>query len=145
MKKKLIAMVAGITVIAGSMFGLAGCSGATSPDVDGIKGEWQIENTDPVVTTVFTDTEWKLVGSTYTYTLDTSKKELNFEQASNADMKGTATYEFNEDYTQLTITQQNDSGEEQSQVFDKISSDTSAAPTVGGEADDDNSANNSDE
>lgn len=145
MKRQLIAMAAGVTMLAGSMFGLVGCGAATSPDVDGIKGEWKIENTDPTVTTVFTDSEWKLVGSTYTYTLDTGKKELNFEQTGNADMKGTATYEFNEDYTKLTITQQNDSGEEQSQVFDKISSDTSAEPTYDGQADDDNSANNSDE
>lgn len=139
MKKKLATLFAGCVLATGCIAGLTAC-GQNSADIKGIQGTWQIESTDPAVTTVFTDTEWKLVGSTYTYTLDTGSKKMSFERADNTDMKGEATYEFNDDYTKLTITQTNDSGENQSQVFDKLSDDTTAEPTVDGVADDDDSA-----
>ena len=48
-------------------------------------------------------------------------------------MSGSSTYEFSEDKQTLTLTEDTGNGETKTTVFDKVSADTQAEPTVGGE------------
>lgn len=126
--KKILAAAFTAVVMAACLMGLAGCS--QSADVKDIQGVWQIEGTNPSVTVVFTDKEWKLASDIdpYQYTLDTNAKKLSF---SNEVEEGEAEYSFSDDRQQLSLTQTDDSGKTETQVFDKVSDDTSAEPTVG--------------
>lgn len=126
--KKIIAAALAALAMAACLLVLAGCS--QSADIKDIQGVWKIQGSDPAVTVVFTDSEWKLASDIdpYQYTLDTNSKTLSF---SSDVEEGTATYEFSDDRQQLSLTQTDDSGKTETQTFVKVSDDTSAEPTVG--------------
>ena len=126
--KKLIAAALSVIAMTACLLGLAGCT--TSPDVKDIQGVWKIEDTNPAVTVVFTDSEWKLASNIepYKYTLDTKASTITF---SNDVEEGTATYEFSEDRQTLSLTQTDENGKTETRTFDKVSDDTSAEPSVG--------------
>lgn len=126
--KKLIAAALSAVAMAACLLGIAGCS--ASPDIKDIQGVWKIEDTDPAVTVVFTDDEWKLASDIdpYKYTLDTKSSTITF---SNDVEQGTATYEFSDDRQKLSLTQTDENGKTETRTFDKVSDDTSAEPSVG--------------
>lgn len=126
--RKIVAAVLSAAAVVVCLVALAGCS--QSADIKDIQGVWKIQDTDPTVTVVFTDSEWKLASDIdpYQYTLDTNSKTITFK---NDVEEGTATYEFSEDRQQLSLTQTDDSGKTDTQTFDKVSDDTSAEPSVG--------------
>ncbi len=126
--RKIVAAVLSAAAVVVCLVALAGCS--QSADIKDIQGVWKIQGTDPTVTVVFTDSEWKLASDIdpYQYTLDTNSKTITFK---NDVEEGTATYEFSEDRQQLSLTQTDDSGKTDTQTFDKVSDDTSAEPSVG--------------
>ena len=124
--KKLIAAALSVIAMTACLLGLAGCT--ASPDVKDIQGVWKIEDTNPAVTVVFTDSEWRLASNIepYKYTLDTKASTF-----SNDVEEGTATYEFSEDRQTLSLTQTDENGKTETRTFDKVSDDTSAEPSVG--------------
>lgn len=130
--RNIFSILAAALCTAALALALAGCGG-TSPDVKNIQGVWQVENTE--VTVVFTDTEFKMVGNTYNYTLDTGSKTIHY--TSDDTDQGDSSYEISEDGKTLTIKQPNpDTGETQTTVFDKVSDDTSQEPSANGVEDD---------
>lgn len=129
MKLKAIAAGASALALSACLLGAAGCSG--SADAKDLQGVWSVEGSEPTVTVVFTGEQWKLAtGITYDYTLDTKGKVISYSVDG---MSGSSTYEFSEDKQTLTLTEDTGNGETKTTVFDKVSADTQAEPTVGGE------------
>ena len=129
MKLKAIAAGASALALSACLLGAAGCSGST--DAKDLQGVWSVEGYEPTVTVVFTGEQWKLAtGITYDYTLDTKGKVISYSVDG---MSGSSTYEFSEDKQTLTLTEDTGNGETKTTVFDKVSADTQAEPTVGGE------------
>ena len=129
MKLKAIAAGASAMALSACLLGAAGCSGST--DAKDLQGVWSVEGSEPTVTVVFTGEQWKLAtGITYDYTLDTKGKVISYSVDG---MSGSSTYEFSEDKQTLTLTEDTGNGETKTTVFDKVSADTQAEPTVGGE------------
>ena len=129
MKLKAIAAGASALALIACLLGAAGCSG--SADAKDLQGVWSVEGSEPTVTVVFTGEQWKLAtGITYDYTLDTKGKVISYSVDG---MSGSSTYEFSEDKQTLTLTEDTGNGETKTTVFDKVSADTQAEPTVGGE------------
>ena len=129
MKLKAIAAGASALALSACLLGAAGCSGST--DAKDLQGVWSVEGSEPTVTVVFTGEQWKLAtGITYDYTLDTKGKVISYSVVG---MSGSSTYEFSEDKQTLTLTEDTGNGETKTTVFDKVSADTQAEPTVGGE------------
>ena len=129
MKLKAIAAGASALALSACLLGAAGCSGST--DAKDLQGVWSVEGSEPTVTVVFTCEQWKLAtGITYDYTLDTKGKVISYSVDG---MSGSSTYEFSEDKQTLTLTEDTGNGETKTTVFDKVSADTQAEPTVGGE------------
>lgn len=129
MKLKAIAASASALALSVCLLGAAGCSGST--DAKDLEGVWSVEGSDPTVTVVFTGEQWKLAtGITYDYSLDTKEKVISYSVDG---MSGSSTYEFSEDKQTLTLTEDAGNGETKTTVFDKVSADTQAEPTVGGE------------
>lgn len=129
MKLKAIAAGASALALSACLLGAAGCSGST--DAKDLQGVWSVEGSEPTVTVVFTGEQWKLAtGITYDYTLDTKGKVISYSVDG---MSGSSTYEFSEDKQTLTLTEDTGNGETKTTVFDKVSADTQAEPTVGGE------------
>lgn len=129
MKLKAIAAGASALALSACLLGTAGCSG--SADAKDLQGVWSVEGSEPTVTVVFTGEQWKLAtGITYDYTLDTKGKVISYSVDG---MSGSSTYEFSEDKQTLTLTEDTGNGETKTTVFDKVSADTQAEPTVGGE------------
>ena len=129
MKLKAIAAGASALALSACLLGAAGCSGST--DAKDLQGVWSVEGSEPTVTVVFTGEQWKLAtGITYDYTLDTKGKVISYSVDG---MSGSSTYEFSEDKQTLTLTEDTGNGETKTTVFDKVSGDTQAEPTVGGE------------
>ena len=125
--KKQIAVIASAAALGACLMGLAGCS--SNPDVTDIQGVWEVDKSEPTVTVVFTDTEWKLAtGLTYTYSMDTDSHVISYEVDG---MSGSSTYEFSSDRQTLTLVEDTGDGETRTTVFDKVSDDTTAEPTVG--------------
>ncbi len=122
MRKQIAVLFATLLVAGMCCFGLVGCGG---DDATTIKGEWQVQDT--TVTVVFTDTEFKTVASTFEYSIDTQDKTITYTQG---EMEGQATYEFTDDNKQMTLTEGDGDGGTQVTTFVKVSSDTSAEPTV---------------
>ena len=109
------------------LFGLAACGDG---DKDALKGEWRVKDTQ--VTVVFTDTQWKMVQSTFDYTLDSGKKTITYTADG---MSGSATYELSSDGKQLTLNEDDGNGGTKTTVFDKVSDDTQAQPSAGTSSD----------
>ena len=129
MKLKAIAAGASALALSACLLGAAGCSGST--DAKDLQGVWSVEGSEPTVTVVFTGEQWKLAtGITYDYTLDTKGKVISYSVDGRS---GSSTYEFSEDKQTLTLTEDTGNGETKTTVFDKVSADTQAEPTVGGE------------
>ena len=129
MKLKAIAAGASALALSACLLGAAGCSGST--DAKDLQGVWSVEGSEPTVTVVFTGEQWKLAtGITYDYTLDTKGKVISYSVDG---MSGSSTYEFSEDKQTLTLTEDTGNGETKTTVFDKVSADTQAEPSVGGE------------
>ena len=129
MKLKAIAAGASALALSACLLGAAGCSGST--DAKDLQGVWSVEGSEPTVTVVFSGEQWKLAtGITYDYTLDTKGKVISYSVDG---MSGSSTYEFSEDKQTLTLTEDTGNGETKTTVFDKVSADTQAEPTVGGE------------
>ena len=129
MKLKAIAAGASALALSACLLGAAGCSGST--DAKDLQGVWSVEGSEPTVTVVYTGEQWKLAtGITYDYTLDTKGKVISYSVDG---MSGSSTYEFSEDKKTLTLTEDTSNGETKTTVFDKVSADTQAEPTVGGE------------
>ena len=129
MKLKAIAAGASALALSACLLGAAGCSG--SADAKDLQGVWSVEGSEPTVTVVFTGEQWKLAtGITYDYTLDTKGKVISYSVDG---MSGSSTYEFSEDKQTLTLSEDTGNGETKTTVFDKVSADTQAEPTVGGE------------
>ena len=129
MKLKAIAAGASALALSACLLGAAGCAG--SADAKDRQGVWSVEGSEPTVTVVFTGEQWKLAtGITYDYTLDTKGKVISYSVDG---MSGSSTYEFSEDKQTLTLTEDTGNGETKTTVFDKVSGDTQAEPTVGGE------------
>ncbi|MGN0073290.1 MAG: hypothetical protein ACI36W_05800 [Coriobacteriales bacterium] len=129
MKLKALAASASALALGVCLLGAAGCSG--SSDAKDFQGVWSVEGSNPTVTVVFTGDQWKLAtGITYEYSLDTKGKVISYSVDG---MSGSSTYEFSEDKQTLTLTEDAGNGETKSTVFDKVSADTQAEPTVGGE------------
>ena len=129
MKLKAIAAGASALALSACLLGAAGCSG--SADAKDLQVVWSVEGSEPTVTVVFTGEQWKLAtGITYDYTLDTKGKVISYSVDG---MSGSSTYEFSEDKQTLTLTEDTGNGETKTTVFDKVSGDTQAEPTVGGE------------
>lgn len=105
------------------LFGLAACGGG---DKDTLKGEWKVQGTQ--VTVVFTDTQWKMVQSTFDYQLDQGAKTITYTADG---MSGSATYELSSDGKQLTLNEDDGNGGTKTTVFDKVSDDTQAQPSAG--------------
>ena len=130
MKLKAIAAGASALALSACLLGAAGCSG--SADAKDLQGVWSVEGSEPTVTVVFTGEQWKLAtGITYDYTLDTKGKVISYSVDG---MSGSSTYEFSEDRKTLTLTEDAGNGETKKTVFDKVSGDTQAEPTVGGDS-----------
>lgn len=127
MKLKAVASAASALALSACLFGAAGCSNST--DATDLAGVWSVEGSTPTVTVVFTGDEWKLAtGITYAYELDTKNKVISYSVDG---MSGSSTYEFSEDKQTLTLVETTEDGETKTTVFDKVSSDTEAEPTVG--------------
>ncbi|MCD8199462.1 MAG: hypothetical protein LUD25_00625 [Coriobacteriaceae bacterium] len=122
MRKQIAVLFATLLVAGMCCFALAGCG---EDDAASIKGEWQVQDT--TVTVVFTDTEFKTVASTFEYSIDTQDKTITYTQG---EMEGQATYEFDDDNKQMTLTESDGDGGTQVTTFVKVSDDTSAEPTV---------------
>ena len=130
MKLKAITAGASALALAACLMGVAGCSG--SADAKDLQGVWSVEGSNPTVTVVFTADKWKLAtGLTYDYTIDAKGKVISYSVDG---MSGSSTYEFSEDRKTLTLTEDAGNGETKKTVFDKVSGDTQAEPTVGGDS-----------
>ena len=130
MKLKAIAAGASALALSACLLGAAGCSGST--DAKDLQGVWSVEGSNPTVTVVFTADKWKLAtGLTYDYTIDAKGKVISYSVDG---MSGSSTYEFSEDRKTLTLTEDAGNGETKKTVFDKVSGDTQAEPTVGGDS-----------
>ena len=130
MKRHAFAAFAIIVALSASLFMLSGCGGG---DKKTIQGVWQAEGTD--VTFVFTDTEFKMVGTTFTYTMDTGSKTINYKSG---DLDyGSAQYSFSDNGKKLTLNEDDGNGGTKTTNFDKVSDDTSVEPSAGGVTDDD--------
>lgn len=130
MKRHAFAAFAIIVALSASLFMLSGCGGG---DKKAIQGVWQAEGTD--VTFVFTDTEFKMVGTTFTYTMDTGSKTINYKSG---DLDyGSAQYSFSDNGKKLTLNEDDGNGGTKTTNFDKVSDDTSVEPSAGGVTDDD--------
>ncbi len=130
MKRHAIAAFAVVVSLVACLFLLSGCG---SGDKKAIQGVWQAEGTD--VTFVFTDTEFKMVGNTFTYTMDTNAKTINYKSG---DLDyGSAQYSFSDNGKKLTLNEDDGNGGTKTTNFDKVSDDTSAEPAAGGVTDDD--------
>lgn len=130
MKLKAIAAGASALALTACLMGAAGCSG--SADAKDLQGVWSVEESNPTVTVVFTADKWKLAtGLTYDYTIDAKGKVISYSVDG---MSGSSTYEFSEDRKTLTLTEDAGNGETKKTVFDKVSGDTQAEPTVGGDS-----------
>lgn len=97
-----------------------------SSDKADLVGEWKIDGTE--VTVVFSDTEFKLVGNTFDYTLDDGKKTITY---SSGGAKGSAQYSFSDNKQQLTLKESDGAGGTKTTVFNKVSSNGNAQPSAG--------------
>lgn len=134
MKQRMTALLMSLLCVCACAAFLAGCS---SSDTTDIQGQWKVGDSD--VTCVFTDTELKMVGSTFGYTLDTGAKTISY---TNGGLDaGSAEYSFSDDKQTLTLVEDsgNGDGEKKTTTFTKIDNDTSAEPTANGETGDDSS------
>lgn len=130
MKRHAFAVFAVIAALCTCLFLLSGCGGG---DKKTIQGVWQAEGTE--VTFVFTDTEFKMVGNTFTYTMDTGNKTINYKSG---DLDyGSAQYSFSDGGKKLTLNEDDGNGGTKTTNFVKVSDDTSVEPSAGGVTDDD--------
>lgn len=128
-KTRAIAALAAVVCLCACLLALPGCS---SGDQKMLQGTWQVEGTD--VTVVFTDTEFKMVGNTFTYTMDSGAKTINYKSG-DIDF-GSAQYSFEDNGKKLTLREDDGNGGTKTTNFDKVSDDTSGEPSVGGVTDD---------
>lgn len=110
------------------LFGVSACA---SGDANSFIGEWKIQNTD--VTVVFTGSEFKLVGNTFDYKLDTSDKVITYQSG---DATGSAKYSFSDNGKQLTLEESDGAGGTKVTVFDKVSDNGNAEPSANGVVED---------
>ncbi len=120
---RMAALLAAAVLALACLAGLSGCGGG---DKDVLKGEWQVSGTQ--VTVVFTDTQWKMVQSTFDYQLDQNAKTITYSADG---MSGSAGYELSSDGKQLTLNEDDGNGGTKTTVFDKVSDDTQAQPSAG--------------
>lgn len=117
---RALIVLAALACLLMSLLALSGCG---QDDKSKFVGEWQIQNTE--VTVVFSDTQFKQDGYTFDYTVDSANKTITY-QSGGIDM-GSATYSFSDNGKKLTLEQDNGTF-----VFDKLSDNGNAEPSVGG-------------
>lgn len=122
--KRIAVSVAAVACALACLFALPGCA---SGDANTLVGEWKIQNTD--VTVVFTGSEFKLVGNTFDYKIDTSDKTITYMSG---DATGSAKYSFSDDGKMLTLEENDGAGGTKVTVFDKVSDDGNAEPSANG-------------
>lgn len=122
--KRIAVSVAAVACALACLFALPGCA---SGDANTLIGEWKIQNTD--VTVVFTGSEFKLVGNTFDYKIDTSDKTITY---TSGDATGSAKYSFSDDGKMLTLEENDGAGGTKVTVFDKVSDDGNAEPSANG-------------
>ena len=122
MKKKLAACLLAALCACACLFAFSACS---ESDKNDLIGEWRIQNTE--VTVVFSGTQFKLVGNTFDYTIDTGNKTITYVSGG---ATGTAKYSLSSDKRQLTLEESDGSGGTKTTVFDKVSSNGDAKPSV---------------
>ena len=127
MRNKIAAVAAAVAL--GACLGLAGCGG-NSADVTDFQGAWTVDGSDPLVTVVYTQDEFKTSAATFNYTLDTSAKTITYTRDESS---GTSNYEFSSDRKTLTLTEDDGNGGTKTTILDKVSDDTTTEPSVAGD------------
>lgn len=125
---RIAVSVAAVACALACLFAIPGCA---SGDANTLIGEWKIQNTD--VTVVFTGSEFKLVGNTFDYKIDTSDKTITY---TSGDATGSAKYSFSDDGKKLTLEENDGAGGTKVTVFDKVSDDGNAEPSANGVVED---------
>lgn len=123
MGKRMLAVLAAALIACACALVLVACGSSDKAD---LVGEWKISGTE--VTVVFSDTEFKLVGNTFEYTLDDGKKTITY---SSGGAKGSAQYSFSDNKQQLTLKESDGAGGTKTTVFNKVSSNGDAQPSAG--------------
>lgn len=129
MKKRFAVIALALACVCACLFGLVAC-GNGNEDQQHLEGVWQVR--DSKVTYVFTEDKFKMVGTTYDYTIDSSNKTITFK---NGSMTGSSKYSFDSDYKELTLEQDDGNGGTTTTIFDKVSDDTSAEPSADAKTD----------
>lgn len=117
--KRFAAFAACALAMCACLFAFTACGANDKPD---LIGEWKVANTE--VTVVFSDTQFKVVGNTFDYTIDSGNKTITYTAGG---AKGTSKYSFSADKQQLTL--EESSGK--TTVFNKVSSNGNAEPSAG--------------
>ena len=119
LRNNIVACAMAVTLACASLFVFSACASNDKPD---FIGEWKIANTE--VTVVFSDTEFKLVGNKFDYTVDSGNKTITYTSGG---AKGTAKYTFSAGKQQLTLEENGG----KTTVFNKVSSNGNAEPSAG--------------
>lgn len=121
-KKRLVMMCIALACACTALFAFSGCG---SSDADDLVGEWKIEETP--VTVVFSGSEFKLVGTSFDYTVDSGSKTITY---TSGDLTGLAKYSFSDDKKKLTLEESDGAGGTKTTVFERVSNDGSAEPSI---------------
>ena len=123
-KKRLIACFIAAVMSCTCLFAFAACG---SSDANELVGEWKIKDTE--VTVVFSGDKFKLVGTTFDYTVDPGSKTITYKSG---DATGEAKYSFGNNGQQLTLDESDGAGGTKTTVFDKVSNNGDAEPSANG-------------
>lgn len=131
MKKRIITFLITAACAFACLLALSACG---SSDENDFVGEWQIESSGgPEVTVVFTGSEFKMVGQTWQYSVESDAKILKME---NGGAESESKYSFSSDKQTLTLEQSNGAGGTDTTVFHKLSDDGNVEPSVDGVTED---------
>ena len=126
MKKRICALAVVTVALCACLLALAGCGSSDQKD---LIGEWKVQGTN--VTVVYDDKQFKTYGTTFDYTIDTNAKTIT---TTNGSFTGLANYSYSDDKQTLTLNEDDGNGGTKTTVFDKVSSNGDAEPSVDGVA-----------
>lgn len=121
-KKRLVMMCIALACACTALFAFSACG---SSDADDLVGEWKIEETP--VTVVFSGSEFKLVGTSFDYAVDSGSKTITY---TSGDSTGSAKYSFSDDKKKLTLEESDGAGGTKTTTFERVSNDGTAEPSI---------------